>query len=139
MDTIIPPLPVGTKVRLVKSGDIIEITPGEFRECKVARGALPRHGYISLMRLADGNYMQVLNSWGETVRLTEDLLRQLGIDISPDTLRRLMNGDFVRWTRPAPNTTLLDLASLHAHLEACRDPDFWTEERVRKYRDARAR
>lgn len=128
-------LPVGTKVTMVKSGDIIEIAPGKRMADQVPRADIARFGFVSLCRLPDGNYMPVLKTWGQTVRLTSDLFRDLGLDVSYDTVRRLINGGFLRVRRIAPNSIVLELESLYDHLEAVRDPEFWTEARIKAYRE----
>ena len=128
-------LPVGTKITMVNSGDVIEVSPGKFTADQVPRAEIARFGFITLMRLPDGNYMPVVKTWGQTLRLTEDLCRNLGLDVSYDTIRRLINGKFLRVRRVAPNSILLELESLYDHLEAVRDPEFWTPERIKRYRE----
>jgi hypothetical protein len=122
--------------KLVPSGTTVQLAPGQESRIPVPREAVPRYGMVQLMRQTDGTYLPVLKTWSETVRLTCSLPNDLGLDVSYNTLVRLVTAGFVQGTRIAPETTLIDLESLVAHMEACRDPEYWTPARVQKYREA---
>ncbi len=49
------------------------------------------------------------------------------------TIYRLYRAEFIRGERHSPRRILIDVASLRAHLEAVRDPDFWTAERKLRF------
>ena len=46
---------------------------------------------------------------------------------------RLYKAEFITGERQSPRKILIDVASLRAHLEAVRDPGFWTVERKLRY------
>lgn len=52
---------------------------------------------------------------------------------SRDTVYRLFRSGFVTGERQSPRKILIDVASLQAHLEAVREPGFWTPERRQRY------
>ncbi len=52
---------------------------------------------------------------------------------SRDTIYRLSHSGFVTGERQSPRKILIDVESLQAHLEAVREPEFWTPERRRRY------
>ena len=52
---------------------------------------------------------------------------------SRDTIYRLFHSGFVTGERQSPRKILIDVDSLQAHLEAVRNPDFWTPERRQRY------
>jgi hypothetical protein len=120
--------------RLVKTGDTVEIAPGQETDVSVPRSAVPQYGFVKLMRQGDGSYLPVLKTWSETIRLRESTPTDLGLDISYMTLKRLIVAGFIRGRLIAPDTCLLDLASLYEHIERCQDFEFWTEENRAEYR-----
>lgn len=120
--------------RLVKTGETVEIAPGNETEVSIPRSSVPRYGFVQLMRQSDGTYIPILKTWSETIRLRESTPTDLGLDISYMTLKRLIVAGFIRGRLIAPDTCLLDLASLYEHIEGCRDFEFWTEENRANYR-----
>lgn len=46
---------------------------------------------------------------------------------------RLYNAGFIKGERQSPRRILIGVESLQAHLEAVRDPGFWTDERKLRY------
>ena len=52
---------------------------------------------------------------------------------SRDTIYRLFHAKFVVGERQSPRKILIDADSLQAHLEAVREPGFWTPERRQRY------
>ena len=131
-------------VRLPKTGhviDCIEVAPDKYQPADgiIPRDAVPRYGFIQLMRQQDGRYLPTMKSWGETVRMSVDLPETFGLDVDYNTIMRLIKAGFLRAKAIAPNSFLLDLASLWEHLEACSDPDFWTAKRRQQYREQSSR
>lgn len=120
--------------RLVKTGDTVEIAPEHQTEVSIPREAVPQYGVVKLMRQGDGSYIPVLKTWNETIRMREDTPYHLGLDISYMTLKRLIAAGFIRGRLIAPDTCLLDLASLYEHIEKCQDFEFWTPARRAEYR-----
>ena len=49
------------------------------------------------------------------------------------TIYRLLRAGFIVGERPSPRKILIAAESLAAHLEALRDPGFWTRERRSRY------
>lgn len=123
-------------VQSIKTGRRIEVAPGRHvADPEIPRDEVARYGFAKLMRQSDGSYIPVLQCWGETVRARESIWREMGIDVGSETIKRLIRAGFVRCRRIAPDTTLVDLQSLYEHLEAVRDPEFWTEARIQQYRE----
>lgn len=114
----------------------VEPAPGQTIEAALPREAVPRFGIVQLMRQSDGTYVPILKSWSNTVRLKLDTMNNLGLDVSYKTTRRLIIAGFVKGSLIAPETFLLDVESLYEHLQATRDPEFWTEARKAQYRAA---
>lgn len=114
----------------------VEFAPGQEVDATLPREAVPRFGLVQLMRQADGSYVTVLKTWSETVRLKLDTLPNLGIDVSYKTCRRLIAAGFIEGSFIAPETFIMDLESLYNHVQATRDPEFWTDARKAKYRAA---
>ena len=52
---------------------------------------------------------------------------------SRDTIYRLFHSGFVTGERQSPRKILIDAESLQIHLDAVRQPDFWTRERRQRY------
>lgn len=52
---------------------------------------------------------------------------------SRDTIYRLFHSGFVTGERQSPRKILIDVESLQAHLDAVREPGFWTAERRQRY------
>ena len=131
-------------ILLPKTGhviDCIEFAPDKFQPANgiIPREAVPRYGFIQLMRQQDGRYLPTMKSWGETVRMSVDMPETFGLDVDYNTIMRLIKADFLRAKVVAPGSYLLDLASLWEHLEKCSDPAFWTPERRRRYREQSSR
>jgi hypothetical protein len=120
-------------IKIVRTGDEVQIAPGTGTHTLIPRSSVPRYGVVRLLANQDGTFDTSLLTWGEMRRLTTDLPAKLGLDISYNTLKRLVFSGFVAGSRPAPNTILIDLGSLATHMEACADPDFWTPSRVARF------
>lgn len=111
----------GTKPVLLPITPQLQITgplPAELR---------PRFGLVVSFRAApDGSLIPILRTQDEWVRLTESLPRDLGLDISVWTLKRLCRCTIVQWRQIAPGTYEMNLHSLDAHLVGCAtDPEYW--------------
>lgn len=124
------------KVKIkMSTGEIVEIAPGE-KTADLPRTAVPKYGFVHLMRQPDGSYTPVLQSWGEMIRMTSDLPHRIGLNTDYSTLRRLLIAGFIKYRHFSPGTILIDLQSLYEHMDACKDPEFWTPERIKRYRQA---
>lgn len=111
-----------------------QISPGTWEPCDLVPDDAPRYAVVKLMRQGDGSVIPVLNLFGQYRRVA-GLADALGIrGLSQRTLERLVETSFVESIRPAPAVTLVDMASLCRHLEATRDPEFWTDRRRAQYR-----
>ena len=120
---------------LPKTMQRIQIAPGATAE-DIPREEVPRYGFVKLMRQADGSYLPILQSHGHTVRLGETFCQDYGIDTHTKTIRRLIVAGFVSGHFISPHALLVDLSSFHEHMEACKDPDFWTPDRRKKFSQA---
>ena len=82
----------------------------------------------------DGSYRAVPRQPKSQVSVTE---AARVANCSRGTIYRLYNSDLVSGERRTPRKIMINLGSLQAHLEAVRDPEFWTEERRRRFEQAR--
>ncbi len=107
---------------------------------RAVRLALPasRPPKYALCRVLEqgGSYVLHPVSLNPCVRKTPELCRRMGLDISDETLDRLIEAGFVVAQRPTPYVALVDLESLWEHLEASSMPGFWNRERRLAYMSA---
>ena len=124
--------------KFVKTGQTIEVGPGKtVAGIEIPREEVPRYGFRKLMGLPDGTYTPVLQTWSQTGRMGADISQRLGLDLSSDTLRRLIEAEFIQAVQIAPKVYLLDLESVYQHIEACRDRALWQDaKRVSRDLDA---
>ncbi|MDR2463578.1 MAG: hypothetical protein LBD30_07345 [Verrucomicrobiales bacterium] len=119
---------------MITDGGEVEIAPSIKVE-SLPRGVVPRYGITQLMRETDGRYLPVLCLLEGNIRLTVDIGKRLGVDISYQTIHRLILGGFVEGRYLAPNTCLLNLGSFWRHYQATLDPEFWTPANLARYRE----
>ena len=50
------------------------------------------------------------------------------------SIYRLFDAGFIKGERQSPRKIMIHVETLHAHLEAVRDPEFWTNARSDRYR-----
>jgi hypothetical protein len=116
---------------------LIEVAPGQWTAPAIEPDDVPRYGIVRMMRQTDGRYLPVLKHYGQYVRMSRDLPEQLGFrGLSSMTLYRLCSAGFVCSSKPGPGVILVDVLSLAEHIEAARDPEFWTPERRKCWSDA---
>jgi hypothetical protein len=119
------------------STKLVEIAPGEWVPSGIHPDDVPRFGLVRMMRQPDGTYLPVLKTHTQYVRMHRGLPAALGFkDMSAQCLYRLMDGEFVQCSRPSPGVVMVDLGSLAGHIEAARDPEFWTPERLDRWSKA---
>ena len=82
----------------------------------------------------DGSYRAVPRQPKSQVTVTE---AARVANCSRGTIYRLYNSGLVSGERRTPRKIVISLSSLQAHLEAVRDPDFWTDERRQRFEQAR--
>ena len=113
----------GAKVHLPdgRHATVCEPAPGR-RVALVDAESLPTHGIVKMLRQTDGRYLPVVTRYGKLVRLSDQLPRELGIEIHPRVLKRLVSSGLVRGSRPGPDTLLIDLGSLLDHPKRTQDP-----------------
>jgi hypothetical protein len=120
---------------MLQKGGLIEVAPGLWRPCKP--GDVPEVVLARLESAGNGAYRLVPagEAWA---RLDSTTVSALGFPGRWDTLLRLGIAGFIEIVKPAPGTTLLNLASWWGHLRRCaEDPWFWDDPRRRKtYLDA---
>jgi hypothetical protein len=117
--------------------DLVEIAPGEWAPGPVDAMDVPRYGLVWLMRQTDGSYLPVLKMHSLYVSMSHELPSQLGLKGFPArSLYRLISAGFVASTCPTPANIMVDLGSLAQHIEAARDPEFWTPERRARWSTA---
>lgn len=114
----------------------VELAPGREVVMRLPREAVGKWCLTRIMLDGEGRLRVHLPSISRTVKLTKDLPGRLGLDIDVMTLRTLVYAGFVASSRVSPLCTLVDLDSLMRHIEATRNRDFWTPERVARYREA---
>jgi hypothetical protein len=130
------------KLTLIRNGAdahtaLVEVAPGQYAAPGVHPSDVPRYGLVRLMRQPDGTYAPVLKHHGQWMRCGAELLKNCGLEALPlRTFYRLINAGFVKKSRPSPNVILVDLGSLVDHIEASSDPEFWTAERMKQFRQA---
>lgn len=119
------------------ASSLSEIAPGVFDSASIDPADVTRYGLAWLMRDTDGRYTPVLKGHSQHVKLSRQLTEQLGFrELSYNGLRRLVHAGFIIGTRITPDVIHIDLASLLAHIEAARDPDFWNRARRKRFSDA---
>lgn len=136
----------GTQCRLV------EYAPGQW--CALLPlEEIPRYGVVRWMRTGN-EWRPVLQGWTRYIQLAQfrpqnqqraqwqidagippgGLAEHIGLDLSYNTILRLYKNDFIRGCQPVPGRILIDLASLVEHIEATKDPDFWTADRREQFK-----
>lgn len=119
------------------ASNLVEVAPNQWVPQGVHPDDVPRYALSWLMRQADGTYMPVLKVHGQYVRMSHELPAKLGLaGLHPRNLYRLVAAGFVASSRIAPNTILVDVLSLAQHIEAARDPEYWTPMRRKQWSDA---
>lgn len=130
-------------LRLLESGEgigpqtleipLVEAEPGKFLpESPIPREMLPRRAVVSLALMPGGTYKPVIRLLSKWVQCSY-LLHEMGFHVSPVTISRLWQNGFINACKPTPQILLVDVVSLHEHLEATRDPEFWDEATRRDY------
>jgi hypothetical protein len=113
------------------AGASIRVSPEE-KYADLPADITPKVGIVRWVPAGDGTYrprVQVLENWIRTTHAP-----QYGVHIRPETLVRLGNSGFIDIVQTSPGHNAISLESLLAHIERCRDPEFWTEARIAKYR-----
>lgn len=117
----------------------VEYAPGHVSRVQVSNGVVPRYVMCKLIQRPDGKWQPVPVDFSGTIRLTTDLPRKLGLDVTYYCLRRLVVAGFIKAYTLGSKMTLIDLESLNTHLQRTRtdlDNGFWTQERAALYREA---
>jgi hypothetical protein len=120
-------------VKVANTGQSVEVAPGETL-ADLPEKAAPKVGIVKWIPQGDGTYrpkIQVLENW---IRTTHAPL--YGVHIKPETLVRLGNSGFIELTQTSPGHNAVNLESVLAHVERCKDPEFWTSARIEQYRTA---
>jgi len=125
---------------------IVEYAPGQFAAI-IAGEAIPRYGIVRWQHMGKNQWRPQLVGWGRYVALrrffrpnaTGDephpLLARLGLDLCYNSILRLYKNGFITGSMPVPHRILIDIESLSRHLKEAEDPEFWTEERVARYKE----
>jgi hypothetical protein len=133
------PEPTKRRVQLMPSGrqiDAVEIAPGEYI-ADLPPSEIPVTAIVRMVRRPDGSYLPQLKVCGPTMKLGEDTPQKLGLGpIKVRVLHRLARAGFFEVVALSPKLLLLDLTSFFAHLEAARDPEFWTDSRRARFAQA---
>lgn len=113
---------------------VSEVAPNQW-VAHIPPAAVPRFALCRLERQQDGSYRpEILDDWGQHVRLTVDLGDRLGFQgLSYQTIKRLIIGGWVQGANPSPGCWYVNLDSLVAHLARTARGDagesWWTRER----------
>lgn len=126
-------LPSGKKIRAV------EVAPG-FLVADLPDGhECPIYGFISMESIGDQKFVAKVKIWPALLRLSENATEVLGLGMmNPRILKRLAFAGFIETIQFTPGTTLLNLESFFRHLDAAKDPEFWTPARLELYKQATA-
>ena len=83
-----------------------------------------------LVPMGDGNFRAIPHRHKKKLTVRE---ATRVTNYSRDTVYRLVRSGFIESERESPRKILIDADSLQAHLEAVRDPAFWTPSRRARY------
>ena len=105
----------------------IEVRPGA-KTVPLPRAAVPRVAVGKMVPQGEGTYKFVAVVHGRYARITPDVLNELNIDVSPETIKRLVIAGFIEGGKLTPGMWSFDVQSYMDHLEAVYDdPEFWDE------------
>ncbi len=123
-----------------------EIAPGQTIIGNLPKELRPQIIATLLVPQGDGSYRASGKLRADWVKLTSTLPAELNLDVDAKTLRRLAVAEIIESRHPSPNSMELNLHSLDAHLEGCRDPEYWIAvvtwpdgrmlSRLKKYKEA---
>ncbi len=113
------------KARVIGKKAEVEIAPG-VKITPVSVEVVTRFAIARLLPAGDGTFRPVVQACEPWMRLTVALPRQLGLGICWKTLLRLITSGIIESRRTSPHSTEISIESLNAHLEGCRDPEYWT-------------
>jgi hypothetical protein len=123
-------------VTLLPGGRTILSAPGAITSKVLALSPeqAPPCGIFRWQAVGDGTFRPIARIHEQFVDL-QVAVEALGIP--RDTLRRLIDAGFVKGRKPSPMRRQVNLSSLSDHLDAVeRDPDFWTEARIKQFAEA---
>lgn len=109
------------------------LSPTKQTKLHVPLGGPPQYVIARLFQVTPGEYLLKPVSLEPYLHVRAGFCQRLGLDISDDTLFRLVEAGFIRFIRPSPQRILVSLQSLWEHLEASSKPGFWTRERRLRY------
>ena len=101
-----------------------EVAPGQTVTGSLPDELRPRVAVFKWVLQGDGSYKPQIKPVDEWVKI--NFVKELGLSISSDTVRRLGIAGVIEIRHSAPGAVEVNLASLDAHLEGCRDPEYWT-------------
>ena len=94
-------------------------------------GQLTLFGFTEFVPVGDNTFKAVQRAPVPMVSITQ-AARIAGK--TRDNIYRLFRRNFITGDQSSPGKIQINLESLHAHLEASREPDFWNEARRKQYR-----
>ena len=94
-------------------------------------GQLTLFGITEYVSTGDGAYRAVVRP---PVRMASITVAARTAGKSRANIYRLFRTGFITGDQSSPGKIQINMESLHAHLEASREPDFWTEARKKQYR-----
>ena len=83
-----------------------------------------------LQPAGDGTYRPVARLAKRWIINNDANLKTYGIPLSYRSVLRLIRGGFIDGRHATPKTWQFDYYSYLRHLEACKDPEFWTPRRL---------
>lgn len=125
---------------------MVEYAPGQWAAV-LGSEAIPRYGIVRFEHVAKNHWRPRLVGWSKYVALRKffrpgasgsepnPVLQRLGLDLSYNSILRLYKNGFVKGVMPVPHRILIDIESLNRHLIEASDPDFWTDDRVRAFKE----
>ena len=93
-------------------------------------GAATVFAACDLVPLGDGSYKAIPRKPRQKVSVKE-AARIANYPVA--SIYRLFVSGFIQGERQSPRKIMIHVETLHAHLEAVRDPDFWTRSRRDRY------
>ena len=122
--------PLRAPARILPTLRTCQVSPDQVMS-DMPQSEAPRYTLAKWIPVGDGTFRPRLQTIEVWARMKD--LPSYGIPLPPETITRLATAGFIEMRKVAPASLMVNLDSLYAHLEACKDPEFWTKERIAKY------
>jgi hypothetical protein len=124
---------------------MVQYAPGQWAAV-LGSQPVPRYGIVKFQQVGKDWRPQFVG-WGKKIALRKffipdatgkevhPVMHSIGLDLSYNSVLRLYKNGFITGSMPVPHRILIDIESLNRHLQEASDPDFWTEERVKRFKE----